>query len=185
MAQPDRRLFLGTAASEYLDEIDSAILRKLQANARTKLADLGREVGLAASSVHERLRRLQRDGIIVGWTLSLDPVGAGRPVTAFVGVEADVTGASLGEQLRQRAEIDECHDVAGDLSFLLKVRAHDPEALLALVDWIRELPGVRQTRTTVVLKTEFERQLWLGEGGGRGQPLRAGSAVEGAKVRRR
>lgn len=58
-----------------IDELDSRILRCLQANARTTLAEVGREVGLAASSVHERLRRLQRDGVIRGWTLSLD---AGR-----------------------------------------------------------------------------------------------------------
>jgi DNA-binding Lrp family transcriptional regulator len=83
-------------------------------------------------------------------------------VTAFVGVEADVTGGTLAARLRQRPEVDECHSVAGDLSFFLKVRAADTEALLVLVDWIKELPGVRATRTTIVLKIEFERQLWLG-----------------------
>lgn len=154
--------FDSTLDQGSIDELDSRILRCLQANARTTLAEVGREVGLAASSVHERLRRLQRDGVIRGWTLSLDAGAVGRPVTAFVGVEADVTGGSLAGRLRQRPEIDECHDIAGDLSFFLKVRARDTEALLELVDWIRELPGVRQTRTTVVLKTEFERQVWLG-----------------------
>ncbi|MHB1575493.1 MAG: Lrp/AsnC family transcriptional regulator [Candidatus Dormibacteria bacterium] len=164
MAQADRIKFDGRMDEGVLDESDSRILRCLQANARTTLAEVGREVGLAASSVHERLRRLQRDGVIRGWTLALDARAVGRPVTAFVGVEADVTGGSLAGRLRQRPEIDECHDIAGDLSFFLKVRARDTEALLELVDWIRELPGVRQTRTTVVLKTEFERQVWLGQG---------------------
>lgn len=164
MAQADRIKFDGGMDEGVLDESDSRILRCLQANARTTLAEVGREVGLAASSVHERLRRLQRDGVIRGWTLALDARAVGRPVTAFVGVEADVTGGSLAGRLRQRPEIDECHDIAGDLSFFLKVRARDTEALLELVDWIRELPGVRQTRTTVVLKTEFERQVWLGQG---------------------
>jgi Lrp/AsnC family leucine-responsive transcriptional regulator len=164
VAQADRTKFDNASDEGVLDESDSRILRCLQANARTTLAEVGREVGLAASSVHERLRRLQRDGVIKGWTLALDARAVGRPVTAFVGVEADVTGGSLAGRLRQRPEIDECHDIAGDLSFFLKVRARDTEALLELVDWIRELPGVRQTRTTVVLKTEFERQVWLGPG---------------------
>jgi Lrp/AsnC family leucine-responsive transcriptional regulator len=164
VAQADRTKFDNASDEGILDESDSRILRCLQANARTTLAEVGREVGLAASSVHERLRRLQRDGVIKGWTLALDARAVGRPVTAFVGVEADVTGGSLAGRLRQRPEIDECHDIAGDLSFFLKVRARDTEALLELVDWIRELPGVRQTRTTVVLKTEFERQVWLGPG---------------------
>jgi DNA-binding Lrp family transcriptional regulator len=77
-------------------------------------------------------------------------------------VDADVTGEVLAARLRQRPEVDECHSVAGDLSFFLKVRAADTGALLELVDWIKELPGVTATRTTVVLKIEFERQLWLG-----------------------
>lgn len=162
MTQTARIGFGAGSADGDLDETDSKILRCLQVNARSTLADVGREVGLAASSVHERLRRLQRDGVIRGWTLDLDPRSVGRPVTAFVGVEADVTSGGLIQRLRQRPEIDECHNMAGDLAFFLKVRAADTEALLEVLDWIRELPGVRQTRTTVVLRTEFERQLWLG-----------------------
>lgn len=160
--QPSRRKFETETSDPYLDETDSAILRSLQADARTTLARVGEAAGLSASSVHERIRRLQRDGVIRGWTLELDPRAVGRPVTAFVGVEADVTGGTLAARLRQRPEVDECHSVAGDLSFFLKVRAADTEALLVLVDWIKELPGVRATRTTIVLKIEFERQLWLG-----------------------
>ncbi|MHB8332985.1 MAG: Lrp/AsnC family transcriptional regulator, partial [Candidatus Dormibacteria bacterium] len=102
----DRIKFGSTVASEYLDEADSKILRCLQSNARTTLADVGKAAGLAASSVHERLRRLQRDGVIEGWTLNLNPRAVGRPITAFVGVEADVTGGSLAGRLSQRPEID-------------------------------------------------------------------------------
>lgn len=160
--QSRRKKFEDTTSDPYLDESDSAILRSLQADARTTLARVGRAAGLSPSSVHERIRRLQRDGVIRGWTLELDPRAVGRPVTAFVGVEADVTGGTLAARLRLRPEVDECHSIAGDLSFFLKVRSADTEALLGLVDWIKELPGVRATRTTIVLKIEFERQLWLG-----------------------
>jgi DNA-binding Lrp family transcriptional regulator len=169
--QTRRRKFEAIPSDPYLDETDSAILRSLQADARTTLARVGQAAGLAPSSVHEHIRRLQRDGVIRGWTLELDPRAVGRPVTAFVGVEADVTGGTLAARLRQRLEIDECHSIAGDLSLLLKVRAADTEALLGLVDWIKELPGVRTTRTTIVFKIEFERQLWLG-------PTRVDEAAE-------
>lgn len=165
-----RKNFVEGSPEPYLDETDSVILRSLQADARTTLARVGGAAGLAPSSVHERIRRLQREGVIRGWTLDLDPGAVGRPVTAFVGVEADVTGGTLVARLRERQEIDECHSIAGDLSFFLKVRAADTEALLRLVDWIKELPGVRATRTTVVLKVEFERQLWLGPSPGRAAP---------------
>jgi len=144
-----------------LDEMDSAILRVLQADARTTLAVVGRAVGLAPSSVHERLRRLQRDGVIRGWALDLDPRAVNRSLTAFVGVEANVTGGPLVGTLRALPAVDECHDIAGELSYLLKVRAADTEELVRLVDQLRELPGVRRTLTTVVLRTEFERRLLL------------------------
>ncbi len=148
-----------------LDETDSAILQALQGNARRTLADVGRAVGLAPSSVHEHLRRLQRDGVLRGWALDLDPAAVGRPVTAFVGVEANVRGGPLVEVIRDNPLVDECHIVAGELAFLLKVRAASTEALSELVDALGELPGVRRTLTTVVLRTGFERQLLLGDGG--------------------
>ena len=128
--QSRRKKFEDTTSDPYLDESDSAILRSLQADARTTLARVGRAAGLSPSSVHERIRRLQRDGVIRGWTLELDPRAVGRPVTAFVGVEADVTGGTLAARLRLRPEVDECHSIAGDLSFFLKVRSADTEALL-------------------------------------------------------
>jgi DNA-binding Lrp family transcriptional regulator len=173
--QTARKKFDKTLSDPYLDEIDSVILRSLQVDARTTLARVGRAAGLSPSAVHERIRRLQRDGVIKGWTLELDPVSVGRPVTAFVGVDADVTGEVLATRLRERQEVDECHSVAGDLSFFLKVRAADTGTLLELVDWIKELPGVTATRTTVVLKIEFERQLWLGPGSGRPPGVEPGS----------
>ncbi len=157
------------SASRVLDEKDSAIVRALQGDARTTLARLARSVGLAPSSVHERLRSLQRDGVIRGWSVDVDPVAVGRPVTALIGVEADVTGGNLASTFARRQEIDECHDVAGDLSLLLKVRVSDPEALLDLIDWIRDQSGVRATHTTVVLRTYFERKAWLGDPAGSGE----------------
>ncbi|HUY98579.1 MAG TPA: Lrp/AsnC family transcriptional regulator [Verrucomicrobiae bacterium] len=149
------------ANAAELDELDSAILRVLQQNARTTLADVGRAAGLAASSVHERLRRLQRDGVVRGWTLDLDPTAVGRPVTAFVGVEANPRGGPLVDAFRRMPLVDECHNVAGEMSFLLKVRAAGTSELSELVDQLGELTGVRRTLTTVVLRTEFERRLVL------------------------
>jgi DNA-binding Lrp family transcriptional regulator len=138
------------------DEPDLVLLRLLRRNARATIAELAVELGLAPSSVHERIRRLERRGVIRRWTVEIDPAAVGIPVTAFVGVEADVAGADLAVALDRLEGIDECHSVAGGLSLLLKVRAADTEGLLRLVEDVRRLPGVRRIETSVVLRTQFE-----------------------------
>ena len=91
------------------------------------------------------------------WTVDVDPAAIGVPVTAFVGVEADAPSADLAPALREVEGVDECHSVAGDPGYLLKVRVANPDALLTLVDELRALPGVTRTRPSVVLRTHFER----------------------------
>jgi DNA-binding Lrp family transcriptional regulator len=142
---------------ETIDELDWVLLRLLRHNARAPVAELAVAAGIAPSAVHERIRRLERRGIIRRWTVDLDPHAAGTPVTAFVGVEAEAPSAQVARALREVEGLDECHSLAGGPSFLLKVRAVDPESLLALVDELRAIPGVTAVRPMVSLRTYFER----------------------------
>lgn len=145
------------ARSHQLDHIDTVLLTALQAEGRLRLEDLARRVELSPSSVHDRLRRLQRDGVIRKWTIAVAPEALGLTILAFVGVRASRPCAELAEPLRQIREIEEYHSVAGQLSFLLKLRASSTEHLLALIERIKQIPGVETTETTVVLKTYLER----------------------------
>jgi len=145
------------AETTLLDPTDLLLLQALQEDASRRLEDLARLVKLAPSSVHDRLRRLEQDGIIRRWTVDLDRTALGLDVLAFIGVGATKACSELLPALQAISSIEECHSVAGELSLLLKVRVANTAGLLDLVERLRQIPGIEQTETTVVLKTQFER----------------------------
>jgi DNA-binding Lrp family transcriptional regulator len=144
-----------------LDRKDFALLDALRQNASQRLEDLARLVKLAPSSVHERLRRLEREGIIRKWTVEVDAVALGLGVVAFIGVRAARPCSELLDSIKKLPSVEECHSVAGGLSMILKVRVRDTGALLNLTDQLRQIPGIEQTETTIVLKTQIERPVTL------------------------
>lgn len=140
-----------------LDRIDTVLVAALQVEGRLRLEDLARRVELAPSSVHDRLRRLQRDGVIRRWTVDVAPEALGLTVLAFIGVRSSRPCSEMVEALEQIREIEECQSVAGQLSMMLKLRASSTEHLLEIIEQIKKIPGVETTETTIVLKTLFER----------------------------
>ena len=105
-----------------IDPTDLQLVAALQADANRRLEDLAREVKLAPSSVHDRLRRLEKSGIIRRWTIAIDAPALGLDVLAFIGVRASRPCAELAPALEALPAVEECHSVAGELSMLLKVR---------------------------------------------------------------
>jgi DNA-binding Lrp family transcriptional regulator len=144
-----------------LDPTDLLLIDAVQHNAAQRLEDLGRLVHLAPSTVHDRLRRLERDGVIRRWTVALDAAALGLGVLAYVGVRSSRSCSTLLAELTAIPEIEEAHSVAGELCLLLKVRVADTTALLALIERLRQIDGTVQTQTTVVLKTQFDRPIAL------------------------
>ncbi len=119
--------------------------------------DLGRATGLSTSAVHQRVRRLEERGVIRGYHAALDPEAVGLPLTALISVTPLDPAApdDVPERLRDVTEIEACHSVAGEESYVLKVRVPSPGALEGLLARIRAAANV-QTRTTVVLSTAWE-----------------------------
>ena len=141
-----------------LDAFDRRILAALAADADRSYAALGEIVGLSPPAVHERVKRLKRSGVIRDTVARLDGTAVGKPLTAFVHVEAAGWGKS--ERLMQIArfpEVEELHSVAGDASVILKVRMENPQALEFLLGQIHSLPGVRGTRSYIALSTYLDR----------------------------
>src|SRR5580698_2409033 len=114
-----------------VDRKDFALIEALQRDASQRLEDLAKLVSLAPSSVHDRLRRLQREGIIQLWTVKVDAPRLGMGVMAYVGITSSKTCKALLPQLEAIPCIEECHSVAGELCIFLKVRVPDTAALLA------------------------------------------------------
>jgi Lrp/AsnC family leucine-responsive transcriptional regulator len=142
-----------------MDDRDLAIVAALQRDGRATFAEIGRAVGLAASSVHQRVRRLEEQGAIRGYRAEVDPQALGLFVTALVSVTPldPRQPDDLPDRVREFDEVEECHSVAGDENYVLKVRARTTADLEDLLRRIREKAEV-QTRTTVVLSTPFEHR---------------------------
>ncbi len=140
------------------DTIDQKILKILQDDARVSNAELARSLGMAASGIFERIKKLEERGAIRRYTALLDPDQLDQKLLAFIFVRSEdpVGGDSTAKRLAKRPEIQEVHHVAGEDCYLAKVRVKDTAALSALMKEIGAIPNVRATRTTVVLETTKE-----------------------------
>lgn len=140
-----------------LDDRDLDILAALQEDARATYADIGRRVALSASSVHERVRKLERAQVIRAYRADVDPEALGLFVTALIAVTPlDPTQPDdLPERVREFREIEDCFSVAGESNYVLKVRTKTTSDLEELIRRLRE-KGEVQTRTTIVLSVPFE-----------------------------
>ena len=140
-----------------VDERDLEIIAALQEDARATYADIGRRAGLSASSVHERVRKLERTGAIRGYRAIVDPDALGLFVTALIAVTPfDPTQPDdLPERIRDFDEVVDCLSVAGEANYILKVRARTTSDLEDLIQRLREKAEVNTT-TTVVLSVPFE-----------------------------
>ncbi|MGY1772603.1 Lrp/AsnC family transcriptional regulator [Blastococcus sp. SYSU D00813] len=138
-------------------DVDRTLLAALARDGRASYTELAERVGLSVSAVHQRVRRLEQRGLITGYKATLDAAGLGLGLTAFVAITPiDVARAEEAPgKLAHLAAIEACHSVAGEESYVLKVRVPTTEALEHLLREIRTLANV-STRTTVVLSTVFE-----------------------------
>ncbi len=143
--------------SAELDAVDRQILQLLVADGRRSYTDLAKDTGLSTSAVHQRVRRLEQRGAIQGYGAQVDPEAAGAPLTAFVSIKPVDPAApdDAPSKLAHLEVIEACHSVAGDESYILKVRVAGPAQLEEVLQEIRAAAQV-STRTTVVLSTPWE-----------------------------
>jgi Lrp/AsnC family transcriptional regulator, leucine-responsive regulatory protein len=154
MSRPSTADALGFA---FVEDVDRAIVRLLSQDGRRSFTDLSRETGLSVSAVHQRVRRLEQRGVIRGYRTIADPVELGLSLTAFVSIKPIDPSApdDAPDRLAHLSAIEACHSVAGEESYILKVRVTSPADLELLLQEIRAAANV-STRTTVVLSTPFE-----------------------------
>ncbi|MBX3498339.1 MAG: Lrp/AsnC family transcriptional regulator [Alphaproteobacteria bacterium] len=148
------------STSRHVDSFDRKILAALTEDARLTYAEIGQRAGLSAPAVHERVKRLRTSGVLAGTTTRIDGAAIGKPFLAFVHVDADGWGKSQRMmQLRRFPEVEEMHSVAGDTSVIMKVRTASAQAMEHFLAQLHILPGVRATRSFVVLSTYLERSV--------------------------
>jgi len=142
---------------QAIDKIDAKILRVLQKDGRISNLKLAEEVHLSPTAVLERVKRLTRDGFILGYEAKLNPAKLGAGMLVFIEVLLDRTAPDVMETFKAavqvRPEILECHLVAGGFDYLIKTRVADMSAYRGMIgSVIWALPGVRETRTYAVME---------------------------------
>ena len=142
-----------------MEEIDRKILSLLAGDGRMSFTDLARQTGLSVSATHQRVRRLERRGLIRGYAAVINPADAGLPLTAFVSIKPFDPAAAddAPQRLEHLAAIEACHSVAGEENYILKVRVASPGDLENLLSEIRAAANV-STQTTIVLSTPYENR---------------------------
>jgi DNA-binding Lrp family transcriptional regulator len=142
-----------------MDAADRRIVALLRENARRSFKDIGRHVHLSAPAVKRRVDRLEREGVIRGYTTVVDPRAFGWHAEAFVDLfcEGHMPGAAIKRAVEGEPGVISAHTVAGEASAMLHVMAEDTQALELTLERIRATDGVTRTVTEVVLSTLFER----------------------------
>lgn len=140
-----------------LDARDLDIIAALQHDARATYADVGQRVGLSASAVHDRVRKLEQAGVIRGYRAVIDPEALGLFVTALIAATPFDAGQAddLPDRVSDFPEVEDCYSVAGEANYILKVRTRTTGELEDLIRRLRERAGVA-TRTTIALSIPFE-----------------------------
>ena len=145
-----------------LDAIDRKILKYLIKNARMPILEIARECGISGAAIHQRIRKLDESGVILGSRLIVDPKMLGFDVCAHIGIIIKDPQQLMQtmEKLRDVPEIVECHFITGSYNILAKLYCLDNEHLMRTIfDGILRIPGVSTTETFISLQETFQRQV--------------------------
>lgn len=137
-----------------LDDVDKAILRRLQEDARISFKDIAKDVGTSEATIFVRVKKLQKSGVIKAFRAIVNPKSVGKQVTAFALVKAEPKSyPKMLAQLASFEDICEIYDVTGAYYSIIKMRTSTSEQLAQMLDRIGEIEGVAGTETVIVLRT--------------------------------
>lgn len=145
-----------------IDGIDKKILRALMADARTPILEIARSVGISGAAIHQRLRKLEKSGLLAGSKFIINPKVLGYTTMAFVGVYLDkaVSNPEAVKQLKKVPEVIECHYTTGEWSVFIKILAKNNEHLMHVLNTeIQSITGVSRTETFISLQQQIDRQI--------------------------
>lgn len=151
-------------ANYHIDEIDRRILSYLVNNARMPFLEIARECNISGAAVHQRVKKMESNGIILGSHMVIKPGAIGLNVCAFISVclSEDNKYPDVVAALKHVPEIVECHFITGKAALFLKVYCFDNEHLLdILINTIQRIPYVQSTDTMISLDQSFEREIWV------------------------
>ena len=147
-----------------LDGIDKQILRMLMSNSRRPILEIAKNIGISGAAIHQRLRKLEKQNLILGSSIKINHKVLGFTTMTYVGIFLDraTNNLSVVNQLKEIPEILECHYTTGDWSVLAKLLCKDNEDLMEiLTKKIQTIKGVSRTETYISLDQQINRQITL------------------------
>jgi len=164
-----------------VDKFDLAILKVLQGNARASLLDISKRAGLSATPCWNRIRKMEADGVIQGYTARIDPAAIGFTETVIVQVtlesHTDETLYDFGRALEQIPEVLEAYLVSGDYDYYIRIAVKDTRDYERLLrERLYRIPGIRHSKSSFVLRTLKESLIPLSSA-----PVEAGSQPSKAR----
>ncbi len=145
-----------------IDGIDKKILRSLMKDARKPILEIARGIGISGAAVHQRLRKLERSGLISGSKFTINPKALGYSTLAYIGIFLDkaMSNPRAVRALEDIPEVLECHYTTGNWSILIKVLCRDNEHLMQVLNKkIQQIEGVSRTETFISLNQQIDRQI--------------------------
>lgn len=145
-----------------IDGIDKIILRQLMKDARKPILEIAKKAGISGAAIHQRLRKLEKSGLLAGSSFVVDPKVLGYRTMAFIGVYLDNTknNARIIRQLGDIPEVIECHYTTGNWSLLTKILCKNNEDLMNVLNKkIQAIDGVSRTETFISLDQQIDRQI--------------------------
>lgn len=146
----------------FIDGIDKKILRALMEDARTPILEIARNVGISGEAIHQRLKKLEKSGLLAGSKFIVNPKVLGYTTMAFVGVYLDkaVSNPDAVKQLKKVPEVIECHYTTGEWSIFIKILSKNNEHLMHVLNTqIQSITGVSRTETFISLQQQIDRQI--------------------------
>lgn len=145
-----------------IDGIDKKILRMLMEDARRPILEIARSIGISGAAIHQRLRKLEKSGLLQGSKFIINPKAMGYTTMAYIGIYLDkaMSNPLAVKELEKIPEVLECHYTTGDWSILIKVLCKDNEHLMHVLNkHIQQIPGVSRTETLISLAQQIDRQI--------------------------
>lgn len=147
-----------------IDEIDRKILTRLVKNARESYLDIARECKVSGVAIHQRVKKLEHNGIITGSQVKVKPAALGFSICAFIFISLSEANKypEVVEALKKISEVVECHFITGRYALMLKIYCHDHDHLMqVLINTIQKIPFISSTETIISLDQAIDRQVGL------------------------
>lgn len=151
-----------SAEKVKIDGIDKKILRYLMEDARRPILEIARNIGISGAAIHQRLRKLEKSGLIAGSKFVINPKILGYTTMAYIGIFLDkaMSNPIAVKALEKIPEVLECHYTTGNWSILIKVLCKDNEHLMYVLNKnIQQIEGVSRTETFISLNQQIDRQI--------------------------